>query len=854
METTDSVLAKRRQETLRDLSEQSLLARTQEEYWRDMPIVLATNTHDVPFAACYSLIDSAGGKVKMKLVSKVGIPDNHPSTPNIIETVIAPAQRPRRPNSTAMSSPSLSAISAPSIACSRIWHSDDKSAWPIARALATRQCIVIDDCSELVAGFPLRQWDALPDSAVVIPFCGEASSSMPTAVMVLGLNLQCPFDSDYEDWVFVLRAHLTSSLSSVKAIEAEQARILETERMAKAKTAWFQGAAHDLRSPLTLVAGPLDDVLRTKLTPQQKHWLTIAQRNVSRIQRLVNALLDFSRLEAGRLNGHFAPIDLNRFVTELATFFEPAAEKKKITLTISAQPFPGTVSVDPVLLETVVTNLLSNAIKYTESGSIRVDVLYDSHVYIIIADTGCGIPKAELSHVTDRYHRATTALNTGVEGTGIGLALTQEIVKLHGGELLIESQVAEESGKDHGSIFTVKIPLVDRLDASVDAVSTKFGAYGRQLAAEAMYQHAQDDTSSNLSLTDNSTMDGTDKFEGLFFEQSDVLLLADDSADIRDYIRRIFAPLCKVIEAKDGREALELAKEYQPNLILSDMMMPKMNGQELLAAIRADPTTRSIPMVLLSAATDEELRVSAMMDYSAEDFLLKPFKPKELVARVNLHMQMGKRRIYLESQFAQREQELRLLSDYCPSGIIRSDAAGNLIYVNPVWREYCGMSPEEDMNNWPEYVDEATRDRLKPIFDRITFGETKETSVTWKWLNGKTVTGTFLRLDKVDSGMKGVLGCLQDITYQEEKLFEAERRRIEAEEAKRQQEMLVDMTSHEIRTPVSAILQCSALVRDNLDGLRDRLKRSDGKGYIPSVVEMEEIERDLDALDSESCV
>lgn len=829
-----------------------------------MKEVLEKNTKDVPFVICYTVENDPEEGVLLTRQMTIGVPPDHPSAPATLHTSL-PSRPPRLKHNNGLSSPTLSAMSALS-ATSRLHHCDDRRAWPIAKAIATRQCVVMDNCQGILDGYPVRQWDDLPESAIVIPFCSEMSSSTPHAVMILGLNLQCPLDENFEGWIHILRAHLTSSLASVRAIEAEQQRLLQNERMARAQTAWFQGAAHELRSPLTLVAGPLDDVLRTQLTPAQKHSLTLAQRNVSRIQRLVNSLLDFSRIEAGKLVAHFVPIDLGKFTYDLATLFWPAVERRGIQLDIDvgggmATPTPSgvstpmiNVSVDPTLFETVVTNLISNAVKYTVAGRIGVSLSYTAqHVDIAISDTGCGIPSAELEQVTDRFHRATTTLNRGIEGTGIGLALSKEIVKLHDGELLIESQTEEKSGGPHGSTFTIRIPLMDRGTDISSSNTAQFGMYGKQLVAEAMYYRASNRSESESSVQKTEGTDEAERSEGLMFEEGDTLLLVDDNEDIRTYIRRIFSPYCTILEATNGIEGLEIARREKPNLILSDLMMPKMNGQELLAAIRTDPTTRHIPFVLLSAATDEELRLTALIDYSAEDFMLKPFKPRELLARVHLHMQLGKRRAFLESQFAQREQEMKLLSDHCPSGIVRADGNGKLIYANSTWRSYMGMPAGDDINSWPDYVEPITRARILAVWHELLRGdESAQMEVTWRWMNGTTVTGRFIRVDRVNGGKKGVMGCLQDISYQEEKLLEAERRRIEAEESKRQQEMLVDMTSHEIRTPVSAILQCSSLVKDNLVVLRDQLVKSGTKGFVADMGILDELDQDIEALESES--
>jgi signal transduction histidine kinase len=710
---------------------------------------------------------------------------------------------------------------------------------------------VVDDCSKIIAGLPLRQWDHLPESAIVVPIWTDTSTGLPRAVLILGLNLLCPLDSAYEDWIHVLRAHLTSSLSSVRAYEAEQQRLLDKERMERAKTAWFQGAAHDIRTPLTLVAGPLEDTLATALTPKQRSSLVLAQRNVARIQRLITSLLDFSRIEAGKLSGRFVPTDLGRFVGDLAALFRPAAERRQITFNVELDPSESSVYIDPLLLETVVTNLLSNALKYTEQGNITIRLAYGSHADIDIIDTGCGIPAGELEAVTDRFHRATTALARGIEGTGIGLALAKEILGLHGGELFIYSQTAEETGGPHGSTFRARIPLVERSSDVDGPEPASFGAYGKAVAADAMQWNQSDDwLGTPVSETPSDLERHMVPADVLVFDATDTVLLVDDNRDMRAYIKRIFTPYCSVIEATDGEEALAIARANPPNLILSDMMMPKLDGHGLLVAIRNDPKTRLVPMVLLSAASDDDVRFAALTA-GAEDFILKPFKPKELLARVQLHMQVGKRLISLEALYAQREKEIALLSDYCPSGIVRADAAGNLQYCNDAWRILAGMGPDDDPLSWPQRVDKETLAEMTTQWDEIVRGDRRETRMTWKWLTGgKTVSATFIRLDKVDPAMSGILGCLSDISYQEERMQEAERRRIEAEESKRQQELIVDVTSHEIRTPVSAILHCSSLVKENLAAIQAHMQRGDS--LKPSEDLLRQIKADIEALESRS--
>ena len=852
-ETTSAVVASRRQETLRILGQELQVNYGLREYFDGICSILERNSKDVPFALLYAASDSmAQGSMLMHLEGKVGVPDDHQCSPATIAVAVDEGMSRRSIITGERHIPSPGPAS-PSVASSlggRFHHSNETASWPIDVALSTRHCVIVEDCSALIGGIPIRQWDHLPESAVIIPIGSTSSLEPPRAVLILGLNIRSPMNDDYQDWLESVRHFLTGSFSSTRVQETERRQKVENERMEKSKTIWFQGAAHDLRSPLTLVAGPLDDVLRTNLDSEQRQLLRLANQNLTRVQRLVNSLLDFSRIEAGALTGQFVPVDLSIFVQELATLFRPAVEKRPIEFEVEIQSRDEMVLIDPSLFETVIMNLLSNALKYTEVGTIKLRLSYDTSVDLSVSDTGCGIPATELALVTDRFHRATSALSRGIEGTGIGLALVKEIVKLHGGELLITSRTDEEDFGKHGSTFTVTMPVSGRQESGGIATSTTFGSYGRQMLEEALQWASRADISepTNTDVVSVSPEE-IGKPENFFFDKSDTLLLVDDNKDMRQYIKRLFAPHCKVIEATDGQRALDIARTNPPQLILSDLMMPNMNGQQLLAHIRADPKTRLVPVVLLSAATNDELRVSALTT-GAEDFMLKPFKPKELLARSQLHMQIGKTRAQLEALYSQREQEIALLSDYCPSGIIRANADGQITYTNAAWKSHAGMSDDEDHDLWPSRVDQDTEFKLLTAWEEILKGDETTTTLSWKWANGTTVTGTFIRLDRINPKMSGILGCVQDISYQEEKVLDAERRQLEAEEAKRQQEHLVDLTSHEIRTPISAILQCSSLVRENLASLKSALQSAGSAGFKPTLQLLAEMEEDLEALDS----
>ncbi|KAK6907214.1 hypothetical protein I203_101204 [Kwoniella mangroviensis CBS 8507] len=858
MEVTEKVLQDRRLASSRDLSERILIVRSMEEYFGAITEVLEEYPKDAPFFMCYKIqqVENNASHVQVDatLEASVGVPETHPSAQQKYSFTLPPTRTRANfgPNVDRISSPTLSAISALSSGSGRVCHvTSDGHQWPILKALHTRQCVIVDDCRELIEGYSIRQWDELPFAAIVIPICSDGSIDIPDAVIIMGLNVRRPFDAGYDGWVNSIRAQLVQSMSTVKAAEAEQRMEEDNTRMERAKTAWFRGAAHDLRSPLTLIAGPLSDLLDDNPTPKQRLAITTAQRNIDRLMRLINALMDFSRLEAGRMEGRFLPTDLGEFTTGLAGLFRPAVERLGIQYTIDVEPRDQLTYVDPTLFETVLSNIIGNALKYTEKGSITVQIRYTDYAEVSVIDTGVGIPEDEIPLVTEWYHRATNAIHAGTQGSGLGLALAKELLRLHDGDLIVTSKVAASPGDTHGSIFTARIPLSFKPSPPTSSASPgMFGKYGTAVANEAMRWTKEDAESSSEGAATDSAIGSASKFsEGFLFDRTDTILLVEDNVDMRRYIKQIFSPFCTIIEANNGREALEMAISNPPNLILSDMLMPQMNGLDLLQEIRNHPNTRITPMVLLSAVAGDESRVEALM-MGAEDYLAKPFKPKELVARVHLHLQVGKKRAHLEKLFNERETEIAVLSDYCPSGIMRADGTNGMItYANRAWREQSDLLLD-DPNKWPEYVDDETRERLQTVWGDYLKGSEKELRVNWKYNTGKVISGIFIKLDRVNPNMSGILGCTTDITHEEQRLAEAEQRRQEAEESKHQQELLIDLTSHEIRTPVSAILQCSSLVKENLISLKDQLRGSGSIGFCPTKELLDDLEEDVEALES----
>lgn len=870
-DTTDAILADRRLTSLRDLSEQLLVARTRKEYYSSVGEVLSQNPKDLPFVVVYSVkqletTDGAGVRLHLNLETSVGVPEGHDSVQQTVILDKAHRSSSINPNADRLSSPTLTAISHLSSGSGRRYATTSTTStgrqWPILKALSTRQCVVLEDCSDLISGFPVRIWEELPISAVVVPICSEQSSDVPDAVMIVGLNIKRPFDQEYDSWLHLLRAQMASTLLSVQSSEAELKRLDDAEKMEKAKAAWFRGAAYDLRSPLTLITGPIQDLLDTTLSPHQREQVQTAKRNVDKLTRLINSLMEFSRLEAGRVTGKFVPVNLNAFISDLAGLFRPAIERMRVLFSVELQPYDKLVWVDTNLFETAISNLIGNALKYTNKGSITINVTYNKeYAEIAVVDTGAGVPQAEISLVTEWFHRASNAIHAGTQATGLALALSRELLKLHGGELVVQSQTATESGGAHGSVFTARIPLAPKAEVGISGMHENFGDYGKVVAREALTFAREDrdnDAASSSngggsdSMTGESSMGSGSKFDVLMFDKNDILLVVDDNADIRDYIRKLFLPYCKVVEAANGEDALEKIRSMKrpPHLVLTDMMMPKMDGMELLAAIREDEITKITPTIMLSALSSEEARVDALLA-GADDYVEKPFKPKELLARVHLHMQIGKKRAKLERMYADREAQITVLSDYCPSGIMRATSEGALTYGNDSWRITAGMPEGTDPDTWPSYCEPEEAEALTVDWLKFLQGTDDRVKLKWRWKNGNVVSGLFFRLDIMDPNLTGVLGCVTDITHEEQRVLDAQQRQLEAEESRQQQELLIDLTSHEIRTPVSAILQCSSLVKENLIALKDQLKWSATTGFKPTKELLDDLEEDVEALESE---
>ncbi|HEX6903126.1 MAG TPA: ATP-binding protein [Thermoanaerobaculia bacterium] len=598
-EDTRSVLGERRLRTLRDMSERGLEeAKTVDQVCHAAANELAGNPHDFPFALIY-LLEEDGQRVRL------------------CETVNFPG-----------------------------FSGDD--VWGFQRVVATGQSQIVDNPDERFGRWPAGPWaDDRTTRALVLPLAKAVVQEKPAGFLVAGISPRLSLDNEYRGFLELAAGQLANAIANARSYEEERRRAEALAELDRAKTAFFSNVSHEFRTPLTLMLGPLEDTLAEsgELPAADRERLEMAHRNALRLLKLVNTLLDFSRLEAGRLQAAYEPTDLAMFTAGLASSFRSAVERSGLRLVVDCPPFDEPVYVDREMWEKIVLNLLSNAFKFTFEGEIEVRLRRGGDcVTLAVRDTGTGIPPEELPHLFERFHRVRDARGRTFEGSGIGLALVQELARLHGGAVDVESEV------DQGSLFIVSIPTgrdhlpADRIGAARTLAPTA-------LRSEVYIEEAKrwtDDVEAQPAETPQ--------------ERRGRILLADDNADMREYMRRLLGSQYELEVVSDGLSALRAVRERAPDLVLSDAMMPGLDGFDLIRELRADPRTATIPVIMLSARAGGEARVEGL-DAGADDYLTKPFAARELLARIEASLKMAALRRQAAERDALAEQTQELLME-----------------------------------------------------------------------------------------------------------------------------------------------------------------------------------------------
>ncbi len=601
-EETARVLGERRLRILRDLGERSLVeGENAESVCRSAAAALAGDPHDFPFALLY-LLDERGEHAR--LVGATGLEAGSRAAPESIPI------------------------------------GDEGDPWGFGRVIATGRALPVDDLEERFGRLPAGPWqDDRTRRALVLPLVRAGGQGRPTGLLVAGLSPRLAFDAAYRSFLDLTAGQLAAALAHALAYEEERRRAEALAELDRAKTAFFSNVSHELRTPLTLMLGPLEDLLsEAEPFAGARDRIELAHRNSLRLLKLVNTLLEFSRIEAGRIEASYRPLDLAGLTAELASLFRSAVERAGVRLVVDCPPLPEPVYVDREMWEKIVLNLLSNAFKFTFEGEIAVSLRpLGETVELTVADTGTGIPPEELPRLFERFHRVQGARARSHEGSGIGLALVQELVRLHGGTIRVESE------PDRGSTFTVALPLgnahlpADRVrEAPAPAPAGHQGEAYLQEVARWLPEDGAPPAGSGAPVAR--------------------ILVADDNADMRAYLRRLLAQRWDVVEVADGAAALEAARGERIDLILADVMMPRLDGFGLLAALRADERTATLPVILLSARAGEESRVEGMAA-GADDYVVKPFSARELMARIEGHLELH--RVRRETTDRLREADRR---------------------------------------------------------------------------------------------------------------------------------------------------------------------------------------------------
>jgi signal transduction histidine kinase len=802
VEETDRVIGERKLAALRTLAAGLATTTTEPEVLDAVVRALDTDAQDLPFTAVY-LFDEDGKRARLACTTR--IERGTELSPEVIDV-------------------------------------DDPAApWPLGSISDGRVVVPIAErASELAAkGSALSgPWDRPPRDAVVVPIAQRGQErAAGGGFLVAGANPYRQLDPSYEGFVELIGGQIASSLANARAYEAERRRAESLAELDRAKTVFFSNVSHELRTPLTLLLGPAEDALADpETTSVNRERASLIHRNAHRLLKLVNTLLDFSRIEAGRVEAVFEPTDLAAYTTELASSFRSAVERAGLELTIDAPPrrLAQPVFVDRDMWEKIVLNLISNAFKHTFEGRIRVTVSSDRGAAVLeVSDTGVGIPAEQLPHVFERFRRVPNARSRTHEGTGIGLALVQELVRLHQGEVNVESR------EGAGTTFTVRVPLgaahlpSDRIAAERSRASTA-------VAANAFVEEAL----RWLPSGEYDALDGTPAGIVSHGARDARILVADDNADMRGYVARLLRERgWSVEEVGDGEAALARARRNpRVDLVLSDVMMPKLDGFALLDALRLDDRTHSIPIVLLSAKAGEEARVEGLRA-GADDYLVKPFAARELIARIETQLRRA---------WEQREQDeiieavdrerarLRELFASAPAAIAVLQGPAHVIEIaNENWLEVAG---HRDVIGQPlgEALPELEEQGIIAIADDV-------------FRTGVAYVGTEFKLNFRANGSDapveryfnfvcqpvrdenwGRISALfvhaVEVTDLVNSRRDAERAQRMAEEANRAKSEFLAAMSHELRTPLNAIAGHAQLLEMGVHGpLTDAQRQALGR-------------------------
>lgn len=742
-EITEKVVGERRISVLRELGVKANEAKSVEEACVLVAQTISAHPRDIPFALLY-LIDADGKGARLAGTAGIEVGKELSSAVVDLQT--------------------------------------EGSAWPFNEALKSERIVGVSNLTGLFKDVPSGPWSDAPNSAVVIPIPSSKVHHY-AALLVAGVSSRLRFNEAYENFFELLGSQIRTIIANALAFEEERRRAEALAEIDRAKTTFFSNVSHEFRTPLTLLLGPIADTIEeaVDLTPSQREKLQVAHRNGLRLQKLVNTLLDFSRIEEQRVQAYYQESNLSELTAEIASMFQSAFEKAGLELAVNCSPLAEKVYVDRDMWEKIVLNLISNSFKHTFQGGVRINqFIADGNLILEIIDTGVGIPAEQLPHLFKRFHRVPNARSRTHEGSGIGLALVQELVRLHGGEIAVESVV------DQGTAFIVSIPT-GHAHLPQDKIQPRSVERRKATGVQPYVQEAlrwlPSEGKSNGTDVSGINSNGQEIWAGVANKGKARIVLADDNADMRDYIRHLLEPHCDVRAVSNGLSALEAARANPPDLIISDVMMPGMDGLQLLNVLRADKSLKTVWFILLSAKAGEEARIEGLQA-GADDYITKPFNAKELIARIKANLELYRVRYQESAKVLKRNEDLyKTIANASPASLWMSDKNADLIYINQTWIDWTGRPFEAHLGKgWMESLLPADRESTEKRYledfasrrdFRVEFRIQRfDGEVRWCEKEGNPVYGS-------SGDFEGYVGYCSDITDRktaEEALRESEAR------------------------------------------------------------------------------
>lgn len=622
------------------------------------------------------------------------------------------------------------------------------------------------------------------------------------------------------------------NITEMKQAEAEIARkneelqkLLDKIRhLDELKSDFLANISHELRTPLALILGPTESILATgaNLTELQRRDLGVIHRNAATLLKHVNDLLDLAKLDAGKMTVNYARVDLARAVRTIAAHFDALASQRSLSYVITT-PDTLEAEVDPEKFDCILLNLLSNAFKFTPArGRIRcaLELSGKDRLLLSVQDSGSGVPPEMHATIFDRFRQAQGGTTREFGGTGLGLAIAKGFVDLHGGTIV----TLDAPGG--GALFQVEIPLC-----------APQGTYVRY--AEAPLAPGEDGVVVNCAIEELQRI-ADDASAQPRSPDRPLVLVAEDNAEMQRFIAEVLGGEYRVVAAADGAEALERALAEPPDLVVTDLMMPKLGGDRLVGEMRACPSLLHVPVLVLSAKADEALRLKLLSE-SVQDYVTKPFSPHELRARVRNLVMMKRARDALQKELSSQNEDLAQLSqqliankqalqqsleaqqeseqlwravyEHSAAGIALTDLDGRILTANSAFQNMLGYT-EKDLRNisliqiTPEDDRETSRSRItKLVAGKVNRYhvqrryERRDGGIVWANAGVSLIPST-------ESRAPMLLQIVEDITERkraEEKLAAAQNELVCVTRVTTMGELAASI-AHEVNQPLAAVV------------------------------------------------